>query len=47
MPVWAIVLDAAGLLALALILVAVYLIFRRRLLARNGGTSTPAIFSSV
>ena len=38
MPVWAIVLDAAGLLALALILVAVYLIFRRRLLARNGGT---------
>jgi hypothetical protein len=38
MPVWAIVLDAAGLLALALILVAVYLIVRRRLLARSGGT---------
>ena len=38
MPVWAIVLDTAGLLALALILVAVYLIVRRRLLARSGGT---------
>jgi hypothetical protein len=38
MPVWAIVLDVAGLLALALILVAVYLIVRRRLLARSGGT---------
>lgn len=38
MPIWAIVLDAAGLLALALILVAVYLIVRRRLLARSGGT---------
>ena len=38
MPVWAIVLDVAGLLALALILVAVCLIVRRRLLARAGGT---------
>jgi hypothetical protein len=38
MPVWAMVLDAAGLLALALILVAVYLVVRRRLLARYGGT---------
>ncbi len=38
MPVWAIVLDAAGLLALALVLVAVYLIVRRRFLARSGGT---------
>jgi hypothetical protein len=38
MPVWAIVLDAAGLLALCLILVAIYLIVRRRLLARSGGT---------
>jgi hypothetical protein len=38
MPTWAIVLDAAGLFALALVLVAVYLIVRRRVLARNGGT---------
>ena len=38
MPVWAIVLDAAGLVALALVLVAVYLVVRRRLLARNRGT---------
>jgi hypothetical protein len=38
MPVWAIVLDVAGLFALVLILVAVWLILRRRLLARNGGT---------
>jgi Protein of unknown function (DUF2550) len=38
MPVWAIVLDTAGLLALALVLVAVYLVVRRRLLARYGGT---------
>ena len=38
MPVWAVVLDAAGLVALALVLVAVYLVVRRRLLARNGGT---------
>ncbi|MGH3368264.1 MAG: DUF2550 domain-containing protein [Nocardioidaceae bacterium] len=35
---WGVVVDAAGLLALALILVAVYLIVRRRLLARKGGT---------
>jgi len=32
------VLDTAGLLALALVLVAVYLVVRRRLLARYGGT---------
>ncbi len=38
MPVWAMVLDTAGLLALALVLVAVYLVVRRRLLARYGGT---------
>ncbi len=38
MPIWAIVLDTAGLLALALVLVAVYLIVRRRLLARSGAT---------
>jgi hypothetical protein len=38
MPVWAIVLDAAALLAVILCLVAVYLIVRRRLLARSGGT---------
>lgn len=38
MPVWAMVLDTAGLLALALVLVAAYLVVRRRLLARYGGT---------
>jgi hypothetical protein len=38
MPIWAIVLDTVGLLALALVLVAVYLIVRRRLLARSGAT---------
>jgi len=38
MPVWAMVLDTTGLLALALVLVAVYLVVRRRLLARYGGT---------
>ena len=38
MPVWAIVLDVAGVLAVALFLFAVYLIVRRRLLARSGGT---------
>ena len=38
MPVWAMVLDTAGLVALALVLVAVYLVVRRRLLARYGGT---------
>jgi hypothetical protein len=38
MPVWAIVLDIAGLLALVLVLVAVCLIVRRRMLARSGGT---------
>jgi Protein of unknown function (DUF2550) len=36
MPIWAIVLDIAGLLALALVLVVVYLVVRRRLLARSG-----------
>jgi hypothetical protein len=36
MPVWAVVLDAVGLLVLALLAVAVYLIVRRRLLARRG-----------
>src|SRR5262245_37164672 len=38
MPVWAMVLDTAGLVALGLVLVAVYLVVRRRLLARYGGT---------
>lgn len=38
MPVWAIVLDVVGLCLLALFLVAVYLVSRRRWLSRNGGT---------
>lgn len=38
MPVWAIVLDVIGLCLLALVLVAIYLVSRRRWLARNGGT---------
>lgn len=38
MPVWAVALDAVGMLALALVLVAAYLIVRRRVLSRNGGT---------
>jgi len=38
LPVWAIVLDVIGLCLLALVLVAIYLVSRRRWLARNGGT---------
>ncbi|MPZ93545.1 MAG: DUF2550 family protein [Propionibacteriales bacterium] len=38
MPVWAIVLDVIGVCLLALVLAAVYLVGRRRLLARHGGT---------
>jgi Protein of unknown function (DUF2550) len=38
MPLWAIVLDVIGLCVLALVLVAVLLVVRRRWLARHGGT---------
>lgn len=38
MPMWAIVLDIIGICLLVLVLVAIYLVSRRRWLSRNGGT---------
>ena len=38
MPLWAIVLDVIGVCLLLLVLVVVYLVLRRRWLARRGGT---------